>query len=296
MDVNGAEKRSRSAAAQSLSDPYDQRLTMNPVARLVRELKQLSEILEPVDLLRYLSYLVVSAPAILALGSLAPADRLMTHIIRVRQAGNTIRVPVGEITKLLCDNDPTPTFGAVREMYGGNVYLSPFPPDLAVETVVDLGSNRGLFCILARVVLKARTVVGVEPSAYYEPVLQSLIRANGLDRIGLHRITAFAASEPGPGKVTVAEIMAKYDMDRIGFLKCDIEGAEFDVFLRNNHFLEKVDAVAMELHPEHGEARRLQRELEGCGFIVCVTDQFGRNVSSEQANYLFARRRAVGAR
>jgi hypothetical protein len=39
---------------------------MNPVARLAREPKQLAAILEVPDLLRYLSYLVVSAPAVLS--------------------------------------------------------------------------------------------------------------------------------------------------------------------------------------------------------------------------------------
>jgi hypothetical protein len=98
------------------------------------------------------------------------------------------------------------------------------------------------------------------------------------------------SSEPGPGKVTVAEIMTHYALDRIGFLKCDIEGAEFDVFLRNNCFLEKVDAVAMEIHPEWGEPARLQQALEDHGLRAWTTDQFGRLIAAKQGQYLFAKR------
>ena len=263
---------------------------MDPISRLARELKQLSGMLEAPDMARYLGHLVLTSPAIVASRTLVAADRRMNRLITVRLRDKRIRVPVGEITVLLGADDPTPTFGAVREMYAGNIYLAPFAPDLRVETAVDLGANRGLFSVLAAVVLEARTIVGIEPSAYYEPVFACLVRANRLEGCGLHRITAFGASMPGAGRVTLEEVMARFGMDRIGFLKCDIEGGEFDIFLNNNRFLERVDNIAMELHSIQGDSGKLLPVLEAHGFGVRVMDQMQRAVAIEHGHYLYAAR------
>ncbi len=263
---------------------------MNPASRLARELGQLAHVLDATDFARYMCFLVLRSPSILASRTLVPADRMMTADVAMSVGGKRIVVPVGEITALIESQDRTPTFGAMREMYAGNVYLAPFESGFKARTVVDLGSNRGLFSILAAIVLGAETVVGVEPSTYYQPVLARLVEANGLESRGIHRISAFASSEPGPGKVTIDEIMKRFGMDRIEFLKCDIEGGEFDVFLRNNAFLDKVDRIAMELHPEEGDVAALRQALTESGFNSKVTDQFGNDAGSKEWNYLFASR------
>jgi 23S rRNA U2552 (ribose-2'-O)-methylase RlmE/FtsJ len=263
---------------------------MNPASRLARELGQLAHVLDATEFARYMCFLIVRSPSILADRTLVPADRLMNSDVAMTVGGKRIVVPVGEITALIDGHDPTPTFGAMREMYAGNVYLAPFEPGFKARTVVDLGSNRGLFSILAAIVLGAETVVGIEPSTYYQPVLARLIEANGLDARGVHRIAAFASSEPGPGKVTIDEIMDRFGMERIEFLKCDIEGGEFDVFLRNNAFLAKVDRIAMELHPTVGDVAALRQALTESGFNAKVTDQFGDDAPAREGLYLFASR------
>lgn len=263
---------------------------MNAARRLVRELRQLSGILDTTDMARYLANIALAAPSILASHSLVSADRRMNGVIKVSFCDKSIIVPVDEITRLMGDLDLTPTFGAVREMYSGNVYLAPFGPDLKVETAVDLGSNRGLFSVLAAVALEARTVVGIEPSEFYEPVLEALLRANHLEQHCIHRISAFAASSQAPGRITLEEVMARYSMDRIGFLKCDIEGGEFDVLVNNNRFLDRVDHIAIELHPEHGEVDALILALESHGLGLKLTDQHLRQVGIEAAHYLYASR------
>lgn len=99
---------------------------MNAARRLVRELRQLSGILDTTDMARYLANIALAAPSILASHSLVSADRRMNGVIKVSFCDKSIIVPVDEITRLMGDLDLTPTFGAVREMYSGNVYLAPF--------------------------------------------------------------------------------------------------------------------------------------------------------------------------
>lgn len=263
---------------------------MNPATRLAREIGQLARVLDATDFARYMCFLLLRSPSILASRTLVPADRMMTARVAMSVGGKRIIVPVGEITALIESQDRTPTFGAMREMYAGNVYLAPFEEGFKARTVVDLGSNCGLFSILAAIVLGAETVVGVEPSIYYQPVLTRLVEVNGLDPMGVHQIAAFASSGPGPGKVTIDEIMNRFGMDRIEFLKCDIEGGEFDVFLRNNAFLDKVDRIAMELHPEKGDVDALRQALIERGFVPKITDQFGNDAASKEGHYLFATR------
>lgn len=263
---------------------------MNPLTRLARELRQLARVLDAPQFALYVGHLVARAPSIVGAASLVPADHAMTDEVAMTIGGKRIIVPVGVIAALLAEHDPTPTFGAMREMYASNVYLAPFGPRLKAPIVVDLGSNRGLFSILAAIVLEADTVVGVEPSIFYEPVLARLLTANRLNDRAIHRITAFASSQAGAGKVTIDEIIGRFGMDRIDFLKCDIEGAEFDVFLRNNAFLEKVDRIAMELHHREGDIDALGAVLAQHGFRLKPTDQFGGEAPLRRANYLFATR------
>ena len=261
---------------------------MNPIARLARELRQLARTLDAADFARYLTCVARTCPAILETRSLVPADRLMTGNIAMKIGGKSIVVPVSEITEMLEGHDPTPTFGMMRELFAGNVYLAPFDSNLKARNVVDLGSNRGLFSVLSSIVLDAEMVVGVEPSRYYQPVLERLIDANSLQSREIHRIVAFASSVSGDNKVTMDEILQRHGMDRINFLKCDIEGGEFDLFLRNNAFLSKVDNIGMELHSEEGDIDALCRALVEHGFRPKVTDQFGNETSSKSASYLFA--------
>ena len=63
------------------------------------------------------------------------------------------------------------------------------------------------------------------------------------------------AASDGSGRVvgsvrctSLDELIAKYEIDRIGLLKIDIEGGEVEVFRSSASWIDKVDAVATELH------------------------------------------------
>ncbi len=263
---------------------------MHPASRLIRELAQLRGGLATSAFLRYLGCIGANTLAVARTRSLAPADHGMSRDVMFHAGDKTITVPVGAMDKLLASHDTTPTFGSVREMYSGNAYLRPFKPGLRARTVVDLGSNRGLFVMLALTVLEADVAIGVEPQAFYDDAFEILRKANDVDQRKVHRISAFIASASGDGRRTMDEIMEKHRLASIGFLKCDIEGGEFDVFLDNNDFLRRVDNIAMELHPSKGDPRRLVAALQSSGFDLCLTDQFGETVPVDRAHYLYASR------
>lgn len=266
---------------------------MNPAVRLGRELGQLAACLSMSDFTRYLVNVATHTPEVARRRSLVPADRAMTDEVCVTLHGRRIVVPLKIVQELLHAHHRTPTFGAVREMYAGNIYLRAFKPDLRADTVLDLGSNRGLFLLLANKVLDARLSIGVEPQSFYESAFWAIVEANGIDPKHFDRISKFVASTAGPAAVTVPQIMQNHGLASIAFMKCDIEGGEFDVFCNRNEFLRRVDNIAMELHPDKGEVGHLVSVLTGFGFIVRVTDQFGGDIPHAMGHYLYASR--VGA-
>jgi hypothetical protein len=264
---------------------------MNPLVRLGVEVSQLNALLGRRAMVDYLGAIIRSTPDIIRSKSLVPADLSMSGEIACCVRDQKIRIPLDQINALLAGKDPTPTFGAVREMYAGNVYLRAFRPNLKVAVAVDLGANRGLFSLLAIKVLGADQAIGVEPQEFYQPVCSALMNANGVSATQGRRVNRFVASSAESGCITMGLIINEFDLPKIGILKCDIEGAEFDVFLNENAFLDHVENIAMELHPTKGDVNSLEMEIRKKGFVVAVTDQLGRKpTSANEAHYLYASR------
>jgi hypothetical protein len=261
---------------------------MSPFLRFFSELAQLHACLDARDFRRYLGCVLSTGADVARQRTLVPADLAMLGAVSVTVRRKRIVVPLDDIRKVLADYDQTPTFGAVREMYAGDAYLRAFPSDLRSRVVVDLGSNRGMFLMLAAQVLESELAIGVEPRLFYDAAFETLRRANGLDTGKFVRITKRASAVGGADSVTIKEIMDEHAVSSIGFLKCDIEGGEFDVFLENNEFLSKVENIAMELHPVAGDVSRLLEVLVSYGFRVVATNQFGRPVDPRSAQYLYA--------
>lgn len=57
--------------------------------------------------------------------------------------------------------------------------------------------------------------------------------------------TSISASIPA---VTVTDVMRKHDLDRISLLKLDVEGSEKEIFANPAEWIERVDAICLELH------------------------------------------------
>jgi hypothetical protein len=97
-----------------------------------------------------------------------------------------------------------------------------------------------------------------------------------------------------PVGVSLPEIMSDYRIDRIGLLKVDIEGGEFAVFGDDEdlRWLERVDQVAMEVHPAWGDAASLIDRLRQQGYSVDLRDNAGMPVTVQtgRVDYAYCRR------
>lgn len=260
------------------------------LARLRLELSQLRSCLSAQDYRRYVAQIMLNSRSLFVGKTLAPVDGAMSGRIPFVLAGGIVVVPLDEMTADLAGHDPTPTFGGAREMYGGNVYLRAFWPTMKARTIVDLGSNRGLFLALAAKVLGAERGVAVEPEAFYLPACRALLVENDIDPGRFPRIHRFASGTSGPQTVTLAEILDDHSLAEVDVLKCDIEGGEFDVFKEADETVRRVRNIAMELHPEKGDVGNLARILGTHGFDVRITDQFGSEIPPESGHYLYASR------
>jgi FkbM family methyltransferase len=241
------------------------------------------------------------APKILRSGTLTPVDRRMDGRSWTYRPlpGTTVTLPAG-------------LFAGAREMYCRRVYFRhPGFTLHAGDVVLDLGANQGLFSVLAARA-GARQVIAVEAQTGFAPIMREHLRNNGvLDQVTIHHVLLGrgsgvfgrearrkGASHWGtdPAARSLDDIVAEHRLDRIDFVKVDIEGSEFSVFTEQTRCLAIMDKIAMEVHSEFGKAERLVELFRSRGFQVTLHDNDGRPVShlSAPSGYLFAIRPAAG--
>lgn len=170
-----------------------------------------------------------------------------------------------------------------------------------LETVVDIGANVGLFALRAAPL--AERVICVEPvAANLATAQRNIARAGESGRITLHKAAAagesgrtariyLSAGNTGAHSVrqehaaqwgtagyedvptiSLADLFARHDIRRCSYLKCDAEGAEFDIFQNApQEILERVERIALEIHLTAGDwdlkrFHELCARLEAAGF------------------------------
>ena len=124
------------------------------------------------------------------------------------------------------------------------------------DVVVDLGANLGFFS--ARAAENASRVVAIDGS----PEAYSCLVENCKDFSNVQTLNASILSEGSrpswlwshkgnPLRMTLEEMMQIYGLEKIDFLKCDIEGGEYDLFgSLSRETLDKIDRIAVETHDE----------------------------------------------
>lgn len=260
------------------------------VARLFSEISMLRRVLAPSDFRAAMLQLAVNAPEILRRRNLSPLDKAMRRDVTISYRDRDIVIPAATIDALLDGFGDTATFGTIREMFGGDVYLRAFRDLGSMETVADLGSNRGFFSLIAAKLWNPRQIVSVEPQLQYNAVFATIIQENGLDAARIARINKFASGTDDDRNVSVAGIMQQFGLDRLSFVKCDIEGGEFSAFKDNPDVVSRIDNLAMEVHPQHGSVAKLVEFLRSTGMQVAPADQHCNVVAPDDAMYVYGSR------
>lgn len=173
-------------------------------------------------------------------------------------------------------------FSGIREMYVRDTYLH--NGTLTIhdgDCVVDLGANMGNFTNLALAHGRAVRVVAVEPSGELNAAFNKSVGLNDgfLERVTL--IDAFVGlmgdtQESLKNDATYAsarwmsedDLIAVTQLEKIDFLKCDIEGGEFGLFGSQSKLLNMTTSLAIEIHHFAGDVDKFINMLKECGFDI----------------------------
>lgn len=260
------------------------------VTRLHAEMRHVNAMCDRPTATAYWSAMARHARDILRDGSLTAADRAMQ----------------GRACTFLISGRPIvldgAAFGLAREIYGRRAYFASNSEVQRGDLVVDLGANAGVFSVLAAH-LGAR-VIAVEAQAAQMDRLAITLRHNpssgsavsavhGLVGPGVGVLSNWGASEFGgviPPTLTVDGLLERFRVDRIDFLKVDIEGSEFALTEAGGAWLGLTNRIAMEVHTEYGDPEVLVEALKEHGFLVRLCNTRGVNVERiiDATGYLYA--------
>lgn len=169
---------------------------------------------------------------------------------------------------------PSSDIMAFREVFCRREYEAEFLSSPCA--IVDAGANVGLTSVfLAKCFPNAR-IIAIEPqydnyqqlvrntdgfsnvrclnAAVWSENTRLLLDDRGTGAWGFGVRPLQSSSEPSPGydcsveAVTIVDVMQRFQLSRIDFLKMDIEGAEREVLQRSHVWMPHVDVMAVELH------------------------------------------------
>jgi FkbM family methyltransferase len=173
-------------------------------------------------------------------------------------------------------------FSGIREIWVRDVYLKNDYLKIAPgATVVDLGANLGNFTNLALAQHADVRAIAVEPSLPLSIFIRESLEVNGwTNRAFVKRAflgtetevqAAVAAGDPaysGAEYISEAAFLAEFNIDRIDFLKCDIEGSEFFLLDPQSKILSMTRNLAIEIHSAGGSIARFLDCVKSAGFQV----------------------------
>jgi FkbM family methyltransferase len=196
------------------------------------------------------------------------AARLGDSIVPVASVG--VHIPAGGVLHLRPGTSDIPVYLAIF-VTGEYASLSKLP---AVNTIIDLGANTGLSAAYFARIYPGATIIALEPEAGNYRMLE--LNVHGLSNVeplhaaiwshdteleidssenGVRRDDwAFRSREVGQGgdrvrALSIATLLANYQIKTVDILKVDIEGAEVELFSTGTaNWLPKVKYLVVETH------------------------------------------------
>lgn len=214
---------------------------------------------------------------IICFGFLRGTFLLAARSVRLYARGKTVRASVPGSPFHLLVRLGTHDITVFNAIYHGKEHEWNF--EAAPKTIVDAGAYTGLstayfamrypdamiiaiepsgenFALLTRNVSKLRNVCAIN-AALWNASGSLLLTDPGRDYWGLtveelgidvsvDRTGSVPASKVNA--LTISDIISKYEIDRINLLKLDIEGSEREVLSNAQPWIDRVDAISVELH------------------------------------------------
>lgn len=219
--------------------------------------------------IKWLLFILVTLPQCIKQKNLQPADKLFG------EGPVTVKAKYGKV-KLIGGQ----VLSSIREIWVRNVYTKDNYVSIPESgVVVDLGANVGAFTILALANSKTCKVIAVEPNAEFNKLLLRQVSYNNFDnRVSLQRYFIGSSSPTqkemlkAPDSkdaqfITQKEFIELNNLSRIDFLKCDIEGSEFD-FINDTSLLQITQQLAIEIHDSAGNRNEFIAKLIEIGFSL----------------------------
>ena len=185
------------------------------------------------------------------------------------------------------------------EVVVGDEYQITTNEQMKGRNVLDIGANIGSFSILAAY-LGAKRVVSVEPVASVYNMLSDNITKSNLTSIlplknvvtdvdgdyypigvhdfsGVNSIYNTGNTSELVSSISLHSLLDSFDGDNI-FLKCDCEGAEYDIILNASHQdMLRVNRIVLEihmdLHPAYKGSEIIENKLKDFGFTLDTSHQ-----------------------
>ncbi len=196
----------------------------------------------------------------------------------------------------------TADFGIFWEIFLDRLYDSllrrePGRSVSAVRTIVDLGANCGMFTRFALAHFPNARILAVEPDAANLAVCRRNVEASGrpeavtlvqacaaaragyraLDRQGRstasYEMVAATTAAEQIRAATVPELLQQAGFEAgIDIFKCDIEGAEREIFADCRNWIDRVGCLTIELHPPY-TLDDFERDLTENGAQLAVVER-----------------------
>ncbi len=162
------------------------------------------------------------------------------------------------------------------------------PADLQADTIIDLGANIGLAYRWFQRRYPGARFVCVEPDPGNVEILRANVRAvdgpceivaacvggharrvklaTGDGEWGFHLSDIEDEAEADTDVVTMDQLLAQSGMEQVSILKCDIEGAEAELFADCRPWIGRVEYMIVETHASEGvSTESLMEVLEANG-------------------------------
>jgi FkbM family methyltransferase len=240
---------------------------LSDLYRLKNELWLVSQILPFSDFIRWMSGSSKCLTILAKNRSLGALDKVFGNSFDVLWSGKKLH-----FDKL--------DFGVVREIYGHLCYAQKGQLT-AARHILDLGANGGAFTVFALAEAPNAQVHSVEAQPELVEIAKHNVRQNGYEERAVIQGAVVGGFYDEWTKSLLKENpkLEKFDIrdyiSHVGtcdFLKCDIEGAEFQLLQGDLSWTQAVKSIALEFHPTKGDVDELEKILKAQGFKVERTD------------------------